>query len=336
MKQPSIASFLKASGGLGPNHAPCGGDTDACVEVFDLFAGCGGFSTGAAMAGAKVVYACDSDEDALQVHRENHPDTRHACHTLPCASLPFPTDGRRWHLHCSPPCQKLSRANNTHRTPGDCADALALVEWSLHTALTAGCQTWSLEHVSSKLVRRLLDHYKSQHPNGLSWHVFDFSHLGVPQTRRRIIAGPPPLVAALMRMRRTCNRLGIRDAIARPRGDYIRDGSYTGQKRKRRVFASGPPGIVRVRATWEDHCRSLETPCYTILANRGYTWVTFASDERPCDHARLVPSEYAALQTFPADYKWPPQKAFAQKLIGNAVPPRIARLIMELVLTQQR
>ena len=334
MRQLSIASLVgERRGDNHEDHPPSGSDTQPSVEVFDLFAGCGGFSTGAVMAGAKVVYACDFDEEALQVHKDNHPEVQHVCQKLPRMNIPFPTDGRRWHLHCSPPCQKLSWANNTHREDGDREEALVLVEWSLHVALTSGCQTWSLEQVSSKLVIQLLDYYRSQHPNRVSYCVFDFSNLGVPQTRRRIIAGSPHVVAGLMRMRRTTNLVGIRDVIPEPRGDYIRDASYTGKKREKRAFSAGPPGIVKQRGTWADHCRSIEKPCYTILANRGYTWVTFNGEGKPCDHSRLDPDEYAAIQTFPPGYKWPPNRAFAQKVIGNAVPPLIARLIMEIVIS---
>ena len=44
------------------------------MEVYDLFCGAGGFSTGAVAAGAVVAYACDHDEDALATHRANHPN----------------------------------------------------------------------------------------------------------------------------------------------------------------------------------------------------------------------------------------------------------------------
>jgi len=36
------------------DHPPSGANTESSVEVFDSFAGCGGFSTGAVMAGATV------------------------------------------------------------------------------------------------------------------------------------------------------------------------------------------------------------------------------------------------------------------------------------------
>ena len=73
------------------------------VEVYDLFCGAGGFSTGAALAGCRIAFACDSDPVALSTHIINHPGAEHLQCTLPRDDLPLPTDGRRWHLHGSPP-----------------------------------------------------------------------------------------------------------------------------------------------------------------------------------------------------------------------------------------
>src|SRR3989338_9614250 len=103
--------------------------------VVDLFCGCGGVSTGASRAGHKVVLAVDCWDTALEVHELNYPDTVHinytlggdlrACKALIMKHLPR---GARWHLHGSPPCQKLSIAN---RTKGDVDGGMDLVEWYL-------------------------------------------------------------------------------------------------------------------------------------------------------------------------------------------------------------
>ena len=47
----------------------------------------------------------------------------------------------------------------------------------------------------------------------------------------------------------------------------------------------------------QDHCKSLEKSCYTILANRCYTCVTFVGEGQPCRHSRRVTEEYTAIQT---------------------------------------
>ncbi len=47
------------------------------LYIIDLFCGAGGFSTGAAKAGAKIAVAIDSWNIALNVHKQHHPKTIH-------------------------------------------------------------------------------------------------------------------------------------------------------------------------------------------------------------------------------------------------------------------
>lgn len=52
------------------------------MRAIDLFAGAGGFSTGAAMAGCRVVWAANHWPAAVQVHANNHPEALHVCQDL--------------------------------------------------------------------------------------------------------------------------------------------------------------------------------------------------------------------------------------------------------------
>ena len=52
------------------------------MNAIDLFAGAGGFSTGAQMAGCRVVWAANHWQAAVDVHASNHPGTAHACQDL--------------------------------------------------------------------------------------------------------------------------------------------------------------------------------------------------------------------------------------------------------------
>lgn len=56
--------------------------TASDLDCVDLFAGFGGFSTGAQMAGARVLWAGNHWPLAVQYHQRNHPDTRHVCQDL--------------------------------------------------------------------------------------------------------------------------------------------------------------------------------------------------------------------------------------------------------------
>ncbi len=316
MLQPSLHQLLGLERPL-----RAGGPGDG-LEVYDFFAGAGGFSQGAVQAGCRVVCALDNDLAALQTHARNHPHTEHRCVELPLRAdaLPFPTDGRRFHAHFSPPCQKFSTQNAKGRRVGDRAGAEDLVVWSVDTALASRASSWSLEQVPSKHVIALLERAKRRHPGRIAYACLDLSELGVPQTRKRLLAGPPALIAHVLRQAARTKRRSIRDAIAKPRGTHIRNSkSWKGERRDARGKR------VYIKAGWGDHCFPIDGLAPTILT-RGINWITKPGsyDHRP----RLRAFEHAALQTFPPTYKWPEQRALAQAHIGNAVPPLVAEVLM--------
>ena len=78
----------------------------------DLFAGGGGFSTGAELAiGRPLDAALNHDPDAVAMHKANHPYTRHLCQDV-FTAVPLEVTGGRhvaW-AHFSPDCTHFSRA----------------------------------------------------------------------------------------------------------------------------------------------------------------------------------------------------------------------------------
>jgi hypothetical protein len=123
------------------------------MNFVDLFCGMGGASCGAVAAGMRVALAVDACPRALETHRQNHPDATHICATLPVKHLPLPPAPR--HIHASPPCQKLSRAN-LNADDSEKERSVALVQWAVRFARRHGT-TWSLEQVDSARVRACLD-----------------------------------------------------------------------------------------------------------------------------------------------------------------------------------
>lgn len=78
------------------------------MKAVDLFAGAGGFSTGARMAGARVLWAANHWPLAVQWHAANHPETEHACQDLQQAD--FREAPAHDLLLASPACQGHSPA----------------------------------------------------------------------------------------------------------------------------------------------------------------------------------------------------------------------------------
>lgn len=52
------------------------------TKAIDLFAGFGGWSTGARAAGVQVLWAANHWPEAVKWHSANHPDTQHVCQDL--------------------------------------------------------------------------------------------------------------------------------------------------------------------------------------------------------------------------------------------------------------
>mgnify|MGYP003311871676 FL=1 len=191
-------------------------------------------------------------------------------------------------------------------------------------ALTCGASTWSFEQVPSKRIIALVERAKRQHPGRVGYAVVDFVDLGLPQSRKRLIAGSPHLIAKLERNINPLRRTPIASVIAAPRGTHVRNGCYS--KSCKQYALSKRKG--RKRSGWGEHLRSIHEPCFTVLANRGLNWITRTATGIKKKHPRLSTREYAALQSFPHDYKWAKGANLGMKQVGNSVPPLVASLLM--------
>ncbi len=298
---------------------------DGTLEVYDLFCGAGGFSCGATTAGCKVAFACDHSPEAIETHARNHRSTRHLVCDLPC-ELPLPTDGRLYHLHGSPPCQLFSSVNKNSGLHSDKTPGINLIEWYLQFALSSGATSWSMEQVAAVEVLEILERVRLQNLGAMAYAVFDFSKLGVPQNRKRVLAGSPHLIAKLQREEQWANRRSVCSVIAKPRGTHIRGGNTSRRETQRIVTDKhGKKRYQYARAKWTDYCFPIDGVAPTVTS-RAPWWIK--GDGIGCNRSVLYVSELAALQTFPPTYKWPDNKSEAYRQIGNAVPPRVAELLL--------
>jgi len=331
MRQPSLHELLGVSDPRRAGRPTAPGH----LELYSYFSGAGGFCTGAAQAGCRVVYACDNCPRALETHRRNHPQTEHQCLLLPSpeAAARLPTDGRRFHVHCSPPCIKFSKICDVNAAKGNVAtrgqaQAVAMVEWSLALMLGSRCTSWSMEQVASPGVVAALERAQQLHPGRVAWAKCDLSLLGVPQTRTRLIAGTPRLIACLERQMSTARRRTAGSVLRMPRGTHLRQGcsSYQGKLRLNR--APGQTKYLQRRIMWSNSCASLDGLAHTVRGRHAHCWVTIR-DGKAISHCVMWPSELAALQTFPKGYKLPLRKSDAYLQVGNAVPPLVAKLLLK-------
>jgi len=324
MRQPSLFEVLRGV----RRAADAAGAAAGAVQVTDLFCGLGGFSCGAKLVGCTVVFACDSDALALETYRLNHPEVATECGALPdSVRVPPPAAGVHSHLHGSPPCQMFSamRAETTaKRTANDAYDAaLGLVEWFVRFAAASAFDTWSMEQVASPETVSLLERLRREQPARVAFGVIDMARLGVPQHRTRLIAGSPALVASLLRAQSDAKIRSVAAAIRTPRGTHVRNG---------KSWATRTATGGYRRATLFQNSRSVGRPCFTVVGNGDLRWVT---PTKPNSRGlRLTIREKAALQTFPASYSLPLKLRLACRLVGNAVPPLFASLLMRAAAPQ--
>ena len=298
------------------------------VDFFDLWCGYGGASSGAALAGLRVAYAVDWCEHALSVHKHNHPSAHHVCAELPHGTvIPWPSDGRAFHVHGSPPCTRLSSVADSTFRPEELVKerkmVISHIRWFIDTVLKVAPLRWSMEQVASPLLMELLRTRKRM-DRRVDFDVFCFDALGVPQSRRRVIAGAPALIERLRAAQHTSARVpcGVALAATRP---------------KAAVFLSTDHPNEHVRATkcktwyyWAKRnkmygLRALHQPSQTVTS-REITW-----KNRRLKTIRLITvSEMIILQCMPRCFTIPPGISIKRQRrgIANAVPPLVIQKLL--------
>ena len=155
------------------------------IVVVDLFAGGGGFTTGAVQAGAVVALSADYWGEAGKVHLDNHPYVTHVNVELGDleadlamireAIAPYIAMGYHFHFHGSPPCQAISNASRRSSSEG-----MPMVMHFLELVDHLEPDSWSMENVPP--MKKLL-------PSYVPATIINSAELGIPQQRRRCFAG---------------------------------------------------------------------------------------------------------------------------------------------------
>lgn len=157
------------------------------TTAIDLFAGLGGWSTGARMAGVNVLWAANHWPTAVEWHSANHPDALHVCQDLHQADWSqVPTHDL---LLASPCCQGHSKARGkANGNPQH--DASRSTAWAVVSALEHHRPRLSIiENVPEFLDWALYPAWESA-MNALGYalapHIVNCADLGVPQERVRM------------------------------------------------------------------------------------------------------------------------------------------------------
>ncbi len=294
----------------------------------DLFAGAGGFTEGAHMAGVHVAYAANHWPLAVSFHQANHPETRTDCQDVQQA------DWRQVPRHdvqlASPACQGHTPARGRERPYHD---ALRSTAWAVvscaeyHRSEAVVVENvpaflnWTLYPAWEDAMRRL--------GYAVAPHLIDAADHGVPQHRERLF-----LVCTRSR---NPLQLKLPKRPHRPISDVIEWNSHAwspiarpgrSEATLRRIAAGRAVFGERFVAPYYSNGsgltgRSIERPIGTITTCD--RWAVIEGDRM----RMLQVSEAKAAMGFRSDYVLPKAKKPAMHMLGNAVPPIVAADVLE-------
>lgn len=290
------------------------------TTAVDLFAGAGGFTTGARLAGVRVLACGNHWRDAIDVHRLNHPDVEHICANL------LELDMRRLPAHdlllASPACQGFSEASQPRRRPKHEADRNTC--WAVVCAAEAHRpRTILIENVPALRRWTLFPVWKAAFETlgyTLREHVFDTADFGVPQERKRLIITARLGEALDLRSPALPRRpfAPLVDDDERDGWARVADKPAGVQLRAARARARGLGDRFLLHYSRDNAGRDLARPIGTVTTKLQWAlvdrrWVRMLNRE---EHRRAM--------GFPDDYHLPAGKSLAVRMLGNAIPPGFA------------
>ena len=300
------------------------------TKVIDLFAGAGGFSTGAMMAGCDVVWAANHWPDAVEWHQRNHPEAQHLCQDLHQADWSqVPAHDM---LLASPCCQGHSKARGKAKGNPQ-HDASRSTAW----AIVSAAEYHRPEVAIVENVPEFLD-WQLYRPwelamNALGYavspHIIDAADLGAPQNRVRMFlvltrTKAPLLLNLPKMMHKTASSFvdfnaGKWQPIEKPgRAESTLERVRAGRAAHGERFLISYYGNTKTG-------RSLNRPVGTITTRDRWAIVDG-------DRMRMFSRwECRAAMSFPDTYQLPDNHRLAVHLMGNAVCPEPVRQIIQAV-----
>jgi DNA (cytosine-5)-methyltransferase 1 len=296
------------------------------MKGIDLFAGAGGTSEGAIMAGVDIVWAANHNPMAVKYHSLNHPSSIHICQDLQQADWSqVPSHDL---LFASPCCQGHSKAAGKAKKTIK-ADKSRSTAWAIVSCLEVHKSPMAIiENVDDFLNWTLFgawEYAMTQLGYALSFNLINAANLGVPQNRQRlfIIAtrSKNPITLTLKKEAHIPARKIIDTSFEGHEWDLVSNRVIATQKR----VANGRNrfGDVFLDAAYgsEKGGRSIDKPIGTITTINKHS-VVIGDYIRP-----ITIPEQAAAQTFPVHYHFPASKTLTKQMIGNAVPPLMAKKV---------
>ena len=319
------------------------------MRAIDLYAGVGGWALGLKMAGLDIAHSYEWWRPAIETHEKNIRSIVHECdiRALSLADLPKSVDV----VVGSPPCTQFSFSNRGGQ--GDIKDGLIDVEKFLEVVAYLKPRFWAMENVPR--VKQILDAHLKPRGRlrrfadlGITSMILDMSEFGVPQKRRRCVAGNFDFQLLLSyRKRCSARTLGAvlqaltKKDIVDPIYGIAMDRSALSEQEPETPLNDEEERMNRESKMFHPVYNNMAFPDPEALPVRTITAtctrvsresVVIRAPEKPGTLRRLTIRERACLQGFPISYQFF-GTTYAQKLklIGNAIPPLMTFYIAQAI-----
>lgn len=316
------------------------------MKAIDLYAGVGGWAVGFELAGLEISDSYEWWKPAADTHENNSPSPVHLVdiRKLKLDEIPTAVDI----VIGSPPCTQFSYSNRGGS--GDIADGLIDIAKFLDVVSYLKPRFWAFENVPR--VKKVLDaeltvdgqlsKYRDIFEDA-NYEVFDMAEYGVPQRRKRCIAGNFDF-----ELLRSYSKVSASPTL----GDVVRSLA----KGKDPIFSSASflssitDNEPESPLNWEEERFNREMkeahPIYngmpfpdpmertsrtvTATCTRVSRESLIVQDCKAGTFRRLSVRERASLQSFPVSFQFL-GKSHSEKLkmIGNAIPPVFTYLVAE-------
>ncbi len=323
------------------------------MDIVSFFSGCGGLDLGFEQAGFRVVWANEFDSAVRDTYVKNHPDTQFVLGDINKVN---PEDIPECEGFVGgPPCQSWSVAGK-QRGLDDKRGKLFLTYIDLIKAKKP--RFFLIENVKGMLDAKFSDIFQDfidrldSAGYDVHWKLLDAVDFKIPQNRERVflIGFRKDLKIKYEFPQPTCTQpITLNQAIGDITEEPVRyDGKGKIEFNKERAnhdVLTSEFGPFYYRG---NRRRGWQQPSFTIHATAdniqlhpsspkmmfwGHEKWSFQKDKMT-DYRRLSVRECARIQTFPDNFIFESDNIkAAYKMIGNAVPPRLGKILAQSILT---
>lgn len=343
--------------------------TASLISAVDLFCGAGGLTHGLTQAGIKVEAGIDIDKQAEYAYKTNNPGTRFLLWDLSrknsrSVEKLFQPGKLRLLAGCAP-CKPFSKLTNgiKNHTDLDLLDNFGRFVRGIVPDLVTMENVPELADRGDEVFQRFLATLRGLNYS-IDWQIVNCPKYGVPQSRRRLVLlasrlgeikipdGPCPRASQWKTVRKTIGNLRPLNIGEADPHDPLHVAPLLSPLNLKRLRATSHDGGTRQE--WPD---DLVLDCHRKKSGERYfsiygrmwwdkpaptmtTLCTGIGNGRfghPEQDRSITLREAALFQSFPRRYSfWPEDqklnKSAVSKLIGNAVPPKLAKVLGEAII----